>query len=505
MYQRIILILFCLFLLNACAVGPNYKRPPVVAPIKFKEAPKGWKLAHPSDDFNRGKWWLIFHDSELNALEEKLNIDNQNIAMAAAQFRQAIAIVDQARAGFFPTLTLSPSVTRQRQVSSSSGAAISVPNDATGVTSFGRGSNVATFHTLLLNGTWEPDIWGSIRRTVEADMAGAQASAAQLALARLSAQASLAQFYFELRGVDRDLQLLNDTVANYRNALQLTRNRYASGVVGRVDVAQAQSQLEVAEAQALNLKITRAQYEHAIAVLIGKPASTFSLYSKRYSVTPPVVPLVIPSSLLERRPDVAQAERFMAQANAEIGVAIAAYLPNLGLSGSASSVHTGLEHWFSIPSTAWELTGQLSQILFDGGYRSATIKAASANYKATVASYRQVVLTAFQDVEDNLVAVRILKSQEEVLHKAANDARLAEKLITNQYKAGTVAYTDVITAQTNAFTAEKNAIDARYLRMTSTVGLIKAIGGGWNIKKIDNAGCPAGLCGHVKCSTIETG
>lgn len=492
--------------LSACAVGPDYKRPPVVIPPKFKEAPKGWKMAQPHDGYDRGQWWRIFHDPELNALEARLNITNQNIILAAEQYRQAVFLVDEARAAYFPTLTLTPSVTRQRQVSSSTGrsasSAISIPGGGTssGIASFGSGSSVTTFHTLLLNALWEPDIWGSVRRTVEASEGGAQASAAQLALARLSAQASLAQFYFELRGVDRDQQLLNDTVKDYKHALQITRNRYHSGVVGRTDVVQAQSQLEVAQGQAIVLGTSRAQYEHAIAVLIGVPPASFSISPKRYAITPPPIPIDVPSSLLERRPDIAQAERLMAQANAQIGIAIAAYYPSLTLTGNASSTHTGLEHWFSVPSTAWSLGAQLAQTLIDGGLRRATTEAAKANYKATVASYRQTVLAAFQDTEDNLVAVRVYQSQEKVLKQAAASARLALKLIMNQYKAGTVAYSDVITAQTAAYTAEKNAIDVTYVRMTSAVALVKSLGGGWDVSAIENAGCPALSCNRSKTS-----
>jgi NodT family efflux transporter outer membrane factor (OMF) lipoprotein len=500
MYQKIGCVFVLMTLLSACAVGPDYKRPPVVLPAKFKEAPKGWKLAKPCDDFHRGEWWRMFHDPQLNALESSLNVNNQNVLMVAEQYRQAVFLVDEARAAYFPTVTLSPTVTRQRQVSNASATNIPSGGSSAGFTAFGTGrsSSVTTFHTLLLTGSWEPDLWGSVRRSVEASMANAQASAALIEVTRLSAQASLAQFYFELRGVDRDIQLLNDTVVDYKKILQYTRNRYASGVAGRLDVVQAQAQLETAQGQAINLGVTRSQYEHAIATLIGRPASLFALPAKRYHFTPPTVPLLVPSDWLERRPDIAQAERLMAQANAQIGVAIAAYYPALTLSGTANSTHTGLEHWFSIPSTAWALSAQLAEVLIDGGLRIATAEAARANYKATVASYRQVVLAAFQDTEDNLAAVRILKSEEAVLNKAAVDTRKALEITINEYKAGTADFSQVMIAENAALAAEKTAIDTLYLRMSAIVGLIKSLGGGWDMHEIDNACCPAWMCKTVR-------
>lgn len=482
---RIVGMIIGLALLNACAVGPNYKRPPAKVPVQFKEAPKGWKILNPCDDKDRGEWWKIFNDPQLDILEAKVNISNQNIALAAAQFWQARALVDQARAAFFPTLTGVFSMFRQK----SSGAGSTASGGSSGfiptgpIGGGGPSTGPFTSGSILLNGTWEPDLWGKIRRNVEASVAGAQASAAQLALARLSAQASLAQYYFELRGVDADQQLLNRTVVEYKKALQLTQNRYTAGVVGRTDVIQAQSQLETAEAQAINIGISRAQYEHAIAVLIGEPPSCFSLPFYPLIHSAPLIPLEVPSALLERRPDIAQAERLMKQANVQIGVAIAAYFPAITLSGLINKQGIGsIANWLSNP-TGWSAGGQIAQTILDGGLRSATVSAARANYVATVASYRQVILTAFQDVEDNLVSLRLLKAQTDVLNKAAQDARFALKLITNQYKAGTVAYSDVITAQTTAYTAEKNALDVNYLQMTSAVGLVKALGGGWSICK----------------------
>lgn len=474
-------LIILITLLTSCIVGPNYKRAPVLVPEKFKEAPRGWQMANPHDNFDRGVWWGMFHDPQLNVLEMKLNITNQTVEQAAAQYQQALQIVNEARASYFPTLSVSPSFTRQKQVSNHATASVSVPTGSTGITSISRGSSISNIQSLSFNASWEADIWGSVHRTVEADVAAAQANAAALALARLSAQTSLAQFYFELRGVDKDRELLNETMKNYSEALQLTKNRYASGVASRLDVALAENQLEVSQAAATALGVTRAQYEHAIAVFVGVPPALFTIPPRHYVFKIPQIPLALPCSLLERRPDVAQAERLMAQANAQIGVAIAAYYPTLIFTGNTSNSTPGFDHWFSIPTTAWSIGTSLMQPLIDGGLRIATTAAARANYDATVASYRQIVLSAFQDTEDNLASVRILKIQEAELLRAAVSARLALKLTMNQYKAGTVTYANVITAQNSVYTAEKSAIDVEYLRMVSSVGLIKSLGGGWNI------------------------
>ena len=475
--------------MTSCMVGPDYVRPPVATPLKFKEVKNThWKIAKPNDACNRGDWWRIFNDKKLNALESQLNITNQNIIAADANYRQARALVEEARASFFPTLTGSLAITRQKGGGSSS----FVSTSSTGTTSSGTavtgsaGLRIFSSHSWLLNASWEPDIWGLTRRTVEASAAGAQASAALLATTRLSAQGSLAQFYFELRALDADQKLLNETVKSYKDTLQITRNQYKSGVAQLADIVQAQSQLENAEALMINNGINRAIYEHAIAVLIGAPPANFNLPSMPLTHTPPAIPITLPSALLERRPDVAQAERLMAQANAQIGVAIAAYFPSLSLSASASSTvaNAGLAQLFKVPTLAWSYGPQLTQLIYDGGLRSATVTAARAGYDSTVASYRQTVLAAFQDVEDNLASLRILTQQAVVQNQAAASAKLALKLVLNQYKAGTVIYTSVITAQINAYTAEKSAIDVTGLRMTAAVGLIKALGGGWDVREI---------------------
>jgi len=333
-----------------------------------------------------------------------------------------------------------------------------------------------------VNASWEPDIWGSVRRNVEATTASAQASAALLAATRLSAQASLAQYYFELRGLDTDQKLLDDTVQEYKKILRYAKNRYASGVDSEADILQAKGQLENAQASAINNGVLRAQYEHAIAVLIGVPPAEFSLAPHPLRATPPPIPIEVPSELLERRPDIAQAERLAAEANAQIGVAVAAYYPTLSLTGSASTMAKKL---FSVPSLSWTLGSQLADTIFDGGLRSATVKAAQAAYCANAASYRQIVLAAFQDVEDNLAALRILAKQSSYQNQAAVDAKKSLQLTLNQYRAGTVDYNSVLLAQVSAFSAEKTAADLIYLRMTTAVGLIKALGGGWNAQSLN--------------------
>lgn len=492
MKKKFYFLLIVIFtLLSGCSVGPNYVKPPVTTPATFKEArTSDWKPARPQDAANRGEWWKVFKDPQLNALEAQLNITNQNIINAEANYRQASALVDEARASFFPTLTGSLALTRQKQVSGSSSF---ISTSSSGSTSTGSATTSAqpggtirysTTHSLILNASWEPDIWGSVGRTVEASRAGAESSAALLAVTRLSAQASLAQFYFELRALDTDQKILNNTVKDYQKSLTLTQHQYNSGIVARSDVIQAQTQLDTAKSQALNNGIARSQYEHAIAVLTGEPPANFAMSFQPLTATPPHIPLEIPSELLERRPDIAQAERLMAQANAQIGVATAAYFPTFTLNGAGTVVGSDYAHWFSFPSLAWSIGPQLAETFYDGGLRNATLAAAHATYDANVAAYRQTVLSAFQDVEDNLVSLRILKSQYVVQNQAAKDARLALKLMMNQYKAGIVPYSSVIVAQTTAYTAEKNAADVNGLQMTSAVGLIKALGGGWYASSI---------------------
>jgi NodT family efflux transporter outer membrane factor (OMF) lipoprotein len=454
---------------SACAVGPDYVQPTVEVPVVYKEAADGWKIAQPQDECDRGAWWEIFNDHQLNKLEEQVNSANQTIAGAQAQYRQAQALVDEARAGYAPTLTGAAAVARQKQSSlaTSSTAAVLIPRAP------------YTNYSASLSAAWEPDLWGSVSRLVEANEAGAQASAAQLAGVRLAAQASLAQFYFQLRALDAMQKLLDDNVVASEKLLALTQNRYKSGVVSQLDVAQAQSQYQTAQVQAIDNGVSRAQYEHAIAVLIGQPPAIFSLGRAPLTEMPPEIPLQVPSSLLERRPDVAQAERLMAQANAEIGIAVSAFFPALTLAATGGFSSNTFGNWLTVPAQVWSVGPQLAATLFDGGLRSAKTEAAYATYDQSVAAYRQTVLTAFQDVEDNLASLRILASEVAMQNEAVASAKLALKLVINAYKAGIVPYANVLTAQITAYAAEENAVSITGRRMVAAVGLVKALGGGW--------------------------
>ena len=373
-------------LLSSCAVGPDYVRPGVSVPTKFKEEKgnafidekaKNWKVAQPQDDINRGEWWSIFHDPNLNALEAQLNRCNQNIANALANYMQARAIVNEGRAGFFPTLTGNLSGQRAKSgggstiISTTTGTGTTTGEATTGAG--GSASFTRISYSAILDANWEPDIWGLVRRTVEGDEAAAQASQALLAVTRLSAQGSLAQYYFQLAALDMDQKLLDQTVVNYKTALKLTRYQYTSGVAAQADIVQAQSQLEVAEAQAINNGILRAQYEHAIAVLIGRPPADFSMPFRPLSAKPPVIPVTIPTVWLERRPDIAQAERLMQQTNAQIGLALIAYYPAIDLFGSTSAGAVSLTRLINYPSVGWAYGFQLAEIIFDGGLRNATV------------------------------------------------------------------------------------------------------------------------------------
>ena len=489
------LSMLCL-IINGCAVGPDYIKPKVIIPPAFKEArgkniitSSNWKIAHPRDDANRGEWWKVFNDPYLDKLEYQLACYNQTIKNADANYRQARALVDEARSGFFPTLVGSFNLQRQKQGSGSTSFITTtggtIDSGTATTTNVSTGNAINTTHSWLLNASWEPDIWGAVRRTVESDAAAAQASAALVAVTRLSAQASLAQYYYELRTLDTDQVLLNDTVRDYQKALQFTRNQYQAGIVSRADIVQAQAQLENTQALALNNGIARAQYEHAIAILIGRPPADFNMPVMPLYRKPPPIPVSIPSAWLERRPDIAQAERTLQQMNAQIGVAVAAYYPTLNLTASANAAGKKI---FAVPALGWAYGPQLTDAILDGGLRSATVRAAEAGYSASISAYRQTVLTAFQDVEDNLAALRILKQQETAQRAAANSAKYALALVMNQYKAGTVPYSSVITAQITAYNSQKSAYDVVGLQMTAAVGLIKALGGGWNVHDIDRAG-----------------
>jgi NodT family efflux transporter outer membrane factor (OMF) lipoprotein len=450
-----------LALAAACAVGPDYHRPPLDADPNYKEA-GDWKPSEPNDAFSRGPWWEIYKDDALNQLEVRVDISNENVKAAAAAFDQARALVAQARAGFWPTVGISAGQQR--------GAIGGLPARTT--------TNAA------VSGNWALDIWGQIRRTVESDRASAQASAAALAAARLSAQGALAIDYFELRAQDQLQKLLDDIVVAEQLSLKIAESRYRFGVAARADVVSAEAQLLSSQAQQVNAKIQRAVLEHAIAVLIGQQPASFSLSSSAMRTDVPTVPAGIPSALLERRPDVAQAERRVAAANAQIGVAKSAFFPSLTLSGSDDYSGRTWSRLFNVPNRIWSLGPSLAETLFDGGLRSAQVAQARAAYDLSVDNYRQTVLSGFEQVEDDIVTLRVLEQQAVIEDAAVAAAREAEKLTLNQYKAGTVPYSSVITAQTTRLSAEETALGVLSSRLQSSVALIEAVGGGWNASQL---------------------
>jgi NodT family efflux transporter outer membrane factor (OMF) lipoprotein len=460
-FTRWLSVATALALAAACAVGPDYHRPSFDATAQFKEA-GDWKASEPNDAFIRGPWWEIYKDDALNQLEVRVDISNQNVKAAAAAFDQARALVAQARAGFWPTVGVSAGQQR---------AAIG-------------GLPAHTTVSAGVSGNWALDIWGQIRRTVESDRASAQASAAALAAARLSAQAALATDYFELRAQDQQQKLLDDTVVAEQLSLKIAESRYRFGVAARADVVSAEAQLLSSQAQQVNAKIQRAILEHAIAVLIGQQPASFSVSPSSMRTDVPTVPAGIPSSLLERRPDVAEAERRVAAANAQIGVAKSAFFPSLTLSGSDDYSGPTWSRLFNVPNRIWSLGPSLAETLFDGGLRSAQVAEARAAYDGSVDNYRQTVLAGFEQVEDDNVTLRVLEQQAVIEDAAVAAAREAEKLTLNQYKAGTVPYSSVITAQTTRLSAEETALGVLSSRLQSSVALIEAVGGGWNSSQL---------------------
>jgi len=480
--KKTFLFLAALAALSACAVGPNYHKPSMETPGAFKEAPPaGWKTAQPSDGVLRGKWWEMFGDPALNTLEEQVSVSNQTLAQAEAQFRGARAAVAAARAGLFPTVTAGAQVTTSRGSTSRSSSSSS-----------GSQSGTATIYQVPVDFTWEADLWGRVRRQIESSVATAQASAADIENVRLSLQAELAVDYFQLHGLDEQRKLLDTTVTDYERALQITVNRHDQGVASGADVAESQTQLETARAQAIDLGVARAQLEHAIAILTGKPPTDLTIPVAAIASAPPVVPVALPSELLERRPDIAAAERRVAAANAEIGVATAAYFPSLGLSASAGFQSSTLASLFSLPNRFWSLGPSLLATVFDGGRRRAGVAQAEANYDATVAAYRESVLTAFQGVEDNLAAVRILADEATQQAAAVAAAERSLALTRNRYQAGIATYLEVITAQNAAFNNQRAAVDLRVRQMTASVNLIRALGGGWTAGELAAGGVAAG-------------
>ncbi len=454
---------------SGCAVGPDYKRPDAPGSAGFKEQPPpgAWKQAQPADGALRDKWWQLFGDAQLDALEEKINVSNQTLKSATGQYLAARDQIRVAHAAYFPTLAVGPSVSRIRLSENQ-------PNTLRGTTKF-------NYSILALQGQaqWEPDLWGQVRRTVEQARADAQASAADLANVALSLHAELAADYFLLRGLDTQKQLLDTTLQSDADELQLTRVRFAGGVANAVDVAQAETQYLQVKAQGIDVGVQRAEFEHAIATLIGVPAASFTLAASPLAANLPVVPPGVPSELLERRPDIAAAERRLAAANAQIGIAVAAYYPNIMLSATGGFESGSLASWLQIPSLFWSLGASALETLFDAGRRHALTDQARDLYEGQVATYRQSVLGAFQEVEDNLSTLRILTDEAEAQAAAVEAARQSLALSQKRYKGGVTTYLEVLTAQTIQLSNERTQADVATRRFTASVQLIRALGGGW--------------------------
>lgn len=458
--------------LAGCTVGPDYLRASAPVPAKYKEL-KGWKRAVPRDDADRGPWWLVFKDTKLDSFEQQVAISNQTVAAAEAAYRQSLAVIKEAQAGLFPTITVSYNVT-------GSHAGASVIGGTGGI------SNTSAISTLAANGIWDLDLWGRIRRTVESDVAGAQVSGAEIANAKLSTQALLAAAYYNLRAADSLQALLDRTVVAFRRTLVITQNQYNAGTVSKADVATALAQVLNTESQAINVGIQRAQFEHAIAALMGRPPANLSVPVSPLGYKLPNIPVSVPSTLLERRPDIAAAERQMQQQNALIGAAIALYYPDVSLSGLFGFTGTGALA-ISLANEVWSVGASAIQTAFDAGLRDAQVEAAMAAYQQSVANYRQTVLTAFQQVEDQLAAVRILAHQQKVADDAVKAAQEELDILLNQYRAGTVSFTAVVVAQATLLTNEESALTVRQNRYLAAVALIEALGGGWDAGQLPSS------------------
>ncbi len=464
--RRFAALLAALAVLGGCTVGPDYRRPAASIPAGYKEA-AGWKLARPADAIDRGAWWSVYRDPVLDRLERQIDISNQNLRAAEAAFREAEAIVTQARAQYFPSLTANAAGQRSRTPGTN-----------------GRGATIANSFNLNEAASWTPDLWGRIRRTVEADVANAQASAGDLASARLAAQGALASDYMQLRISDELQRLLTASVKAFAESLRITRNQLAAGTADQSAVSQAEAQLESTRAQLVAVGVQRAQLEHAIAVLIGTPPADFSIAPTTETIAIPEVPPELPSALLERRPDIAAAERRMASANAEIGVAEAAFFPDVTLSAQSGVTSSMLSKLLTASARMWSFGGNLVQTVFDAGQRQAQVEQQRALYDQAVAQYRQTVLTGLQQVEDQLAALRILAQQARAQEAAVAAAREAERVINNQYRAGTVAYTNVIVAETTALADAESLVNIRQSRLVASVALIQALGGGWDVSQL---------------------
>ncbi len=495
MQLRIIrgILLGLAFFTSSCMVGPKYSTPGTPAPPAFKEQPPPefkeaniWKPGEPRDDKLRGNWWEVYKDPQLNALEEQVRVSNLNIVEAEAQFREARAAVRIARADLYPTVTGGASITRAHITSNRASSAAPAAATASG-TPVSLPSGTANDFQIPFDASYEVDAWGRIRNNIAANVRTAQASAADLETMRLTMHAELATDYFQLRGLDAEKQLLDSTVVAYQKALDLTNFRHNEGIASGVDVEQARTQLETTRAQSVDVGVQRKQLEHAIAVLTGKPPSELNIELAPLKSVPPPIPIALPSELLERRPDIANAERTVAAANAQIGIAMAAFYPSISLSaqgGLESSAITTLIQW---PSRFWSIGASLLQTVFDAGRRRAMTDQAIATYDADVAAYRLSVLTAFQDVEDNLAALRVLEEEAKIQDAAVKSAERSLELANNRYRGGITTYLEVITAQSVALTNETTAVSLLSRRMTSSVALIKALGGGWDASSLPSA------------------
>ncbi|HUK33670.1 MAG TPA: efflux transporter outer membrane subunit [Vicinamibacterales bacterium] len=469
---RTLASLVLLAVVPACVVGPNYHRPSAPASPAFKEAPPdGWKLAQPADAIPRGAWWQLYALPELNGLEQQVSVSNQNVLVAIAQYREARDQIRIARSALFPTVSVSPLVgitQANPSARTSSGGVVTA-----------QGSGLVVDYSLPVDFSYQFDVWGSVRRSVTAASATAQASQADLANVLLMNQAQLAQTYFQLHGLDGDAALLQTTLQLYEQSLQLTKDRMQAGVASGADVAQAQAQYDSTRAQWIDVGVARAQYEHAIAVLAGKAPSELTIPASQLTLLPPPVPIGVPSELLERRPDISGAERRMAAANEQIGIAQSAFYPTFSLNASGGFASTTLAALFTWPSRFWAVAPTMALTLFDAGKRRAQVDVEEAAYDATVATYRQTVLTTFQQVEDQLAALRILEQEAAAEDSAVKASLDALDIANEQYKAGTVDYLQVITTQTTALTAQRTALDILTRRLVASVLLIEALGGGW--------------------------
>jgi NodT family efflux transporter outer membrane factor (OMF) lipoprotein len=493
-----------------CNFAPRYQRPETDTPGQFKEAVPGgnndavgWKIAEPKDATLRGRWWELYQDPQLNALEERVSISNQTVAAAEANYRAAHALVLEARAGFFPSVNLTPAATRSR-TSSSSGSGSS------GGASSGSAGKTQTVYSLPIGASYELDLWGRIRNAVAQSAFAAQASAADVATALLSTQSELAQDYFQLRAVDEQRKILDTTLADYEASLHLVDALFRNGLASDEDLAQAKTQLDSAEAQATDLGVSRGQLEHAIAILTGVPPAKFFLAVLPFNPTVPVVPLSLPGDLLERRPDIAAAERQVAAANAGVGIARAAFFPSISLTGGVGyQTNNGLSQLFNWPNRFWSAGASMTEPLFEGGTLFAATAQARAEYDAAVANYRQTVLTAFQSVEDNLISLRVLATEEEQQHQAVIAAQRELQLATARYKLGLDSYVNVITAQNTFLTNRETELQIQLRRITASINLIDNLGGGWDTtqwKQTEQLAMQASGTGKkTQASTTTTG